>query len=161
MKKIYTSMICILMVSLLALTITGCSKNTEAKEKEIITDFTETFFTTPGDDDKIFKKYLTKEAYEYFSTDRYASSRTKTTGVYTGKIEDLEISHIKIELMPNTNETYHYYNVSLTLKNNSFKDEVEASYQMCLEQENNKWKIGKNNRLSTLTMWMQKMWPTI
>jgi len=149
------------MVLLIFLVITQCSKNTEVKEKKLITDFTETYFTTPGEDAKIFKKYLTKEAYESFYADRGASIRNKNGSGYTGDIEDLEISDVKIDLMPNTNETYHYYNVSLTLKNNDIKNEAEVSYQISLEKENNKWKIGMNNRLDTLLILIQKMWPTL
>ncbi|WP_346912617.1 hypothetical protein [Clostridium sp.] len=161
MKRIYALVICIFMVLLLFLAITQCSKNTEVKEKKLITDFTETYFTTPGEDTKIFKKYMTKEAYENFYTDRGAYIRNKNSSGYTGDIEDLEISDVKIDLMPNTNGTYHYYNVSLTLKNNDIKNEAEVSYQISLEKENNKWKIGMNNRLDTLLMWIQKMWPTV
>ncbi|MEW8995831.1 hypothetical protein [Clostridium sp.] len=161
MKRIYTLIICILMVLLLFLTITQCSQDNEEKEKKLITDFTETYFTTPGKDAKIFKKYMTKEAYDNFYTDRGASIRNKNSSGYTGDIEDLEISDVKIDLMPNTNETYHYYNVSFTLKNNDIKNEAEVSYQISLEKENNKWKIGMNNRLDTLLILIQKMWPTL
>ncbi|WP_346961674.1 hypothetical protein [Clostridium sp.] len=161
MKRIYTLIICILMVLLLFLAITQCSQDNEEKEKKLITDFTETYFTTPGEDAKIFKKYMTKEAYKNFYIDRGAYIRNKNSSGYTGDIEELEISDIKIELMPNTNDTYHYYDVSFTLKNNDIKNEAEVSYQISLEKENSKWKIGMNNRLDTLLMWIQKMWPTV
>ncbi|WP_346935766.1 hypothetical protein [Clostridium sp.] len=104
---------------------------------------------------------MTKEAYENFYTDRGAYIRNKNSSGYTGDLEDLEISDVKIDLIPNADDTYHYYDVSFTLKNNDIKNEAEVSYQISLEKENSKRKIGMNNRLDTLLILIQKMWPTL
>lgn len=92
---------------------------------------------------------MTKEAYEKFYIDRiYPYNLTRS-------IDNLEISDIKFESIPNKDDTYHSYNVLFILKNNDENKEKEVTnYKMSLEKEGSKWKIGMNNSLYFLHNWL-------
>lgn len=138
--------------------IVGCSQNNESKEKELVSNFTKTFFTEPGDDMDIFKKYLTETAYQSLTNDRYASSRIQYTPSIQGNMEGLEISDLNIEPIEDENKDYHYYNVSFSLKDTKNDKSIEIQYKISLEKEKNNWKIGMNNQFHLLTKSLWGIW---
>jgi hypothetical protein len=156
MKNIYTFVIFIIIGLFLLLTITQCTKDNDNQEKKCITSFLETYFTNEIPlatdaipDLKIYKKYLTNDAYESFYIDRIYPYELK------GNIDNLEICDIEIESIPNKNDTYHNYNVSFTLKNNENNKEKEVTnFEIRLEKEGIKWKISNNNNLYFLQKWL-------
>lgn len=157
MKRIYALIACVLMGLLLLLTIIGFSKDKKSDE-EVIASFLETYFTNPSDDVAIYKKYMTDNAYKSWIIDR-GYIRCPSNNNVKERISNLELSDIKIEPIPDKNETYHYYSVSFKLKNNSNNKEKEVTdYKISLEKEGSKWKIGRNNTLSMLQYWIYSMY---
>ncbi|MEG2289686.1 MAG: hypothetical protein RSA29_00445 [Clostridium sp.] len=158
MKKIYVLGICIFVGLFTLLTITQFSKDNESNEIKCISEFLETYYTNEItvnthdiSDIKIFEKYMTNKAYEKFYTDRSYPYKL------TGSIENIKITDIKIESIPNTDETYHTYYVSFTLSNNyNNKEKIVTNYTMNLEKEGNKWKISYNNNLYFLQKWLSE-----
>ncbi len=158
MKRRFLLISLALISIILMITIVGCTRDTTADEKKVIKGFTETFYTTPGKEMDIFKKYLTKEAYDSLTMDFYASSRNQYGPRMKGNMEGIEISNMTIEPIEDDNKDYHYYQVSLNLKNSENNKEEDVSYKMSLEKFEGQWKLGLNNQFQILLKFIWKMW---
>lgn len=155
MKKTY---LIGLIFILFTLTVIGCSRDTINDEKKLISEFTKNYFTNSNNDPKILKKYMTDDAYTMFYNDGCMPSRTSYSESYTGDINDLEIGDINIDSIDDTNDDYHYYDVSFKLSNIINKNEADVKFKVSLEKQGTKWRLGSNNRFGDLYIWMRKMW---
>lgn len=160
MKNRYYFLISILITSLLLASFTGCSKDNESKEKELINSFIETYITNPNENINIYKKYFTKKAFETAQDNLSLGARTASKGgTYKGDLKYLEIKDLSIEKNYTSDETYHFYDIEFTLRNTNVVKEKTVQCKICLEKDNNKWRIGENNRLDPLILAIWDIWP--
>lgn len=158
-KKNYIICICalILILGSLALVYT---RNTKEKEEKLIMNFITSYYTDPSNEIQKYKKYFTKDVYNYAKTTNYVPWRNSHLApINHTNIENIEITKIAIE--QNSDEstnTTHYYNVSFTLKNKVTSKEMNIPlYKVYLEKEGLKWKICNKTQIDDLSTFLCKI----